>query len=205
MSMFTDEEETRISDAIGQAERTTSGEIIVIVTAQSDAYLYVPPLTGALASLLVPWVLIYFTSLGVSTIYLAQLCVFLAVTLLTLPPRVRSALALPHIKRLRAHRHAREQFIAQNLHKKKGHTGVLIFVSVAERHVEIIADAEIDRCVAPGTWQATVDELTAAIGRGQAADGVVAAIAAVGAHLAQHFPPKAESPKTFPNHLIVLH
>ena len=144
MNPFTSEEERRVSDAITQAERKTSGEIVVVVAARSDTYLYVPPLIGALVSLIVPWPLIFFTKLDVETIYLAQLAVFLALTALLLPPRMRALFVPRRVKRLHAHRRAVEQFIAQDLHTTTGHTGILIFVSVAERHAEILADAAID-------------------------------------------------------------
>ena len=44
------------------------------------------------------------------------------------------------MQRTRAHRRAVEQFLVQNLHTTEGRTGVLIFVSVAERYAEILAD-----------------------------------------------------------------
>lgn len=199
MSLFSSEEERRVSDAITHAERKTSGEIVIVVAARSDTYLYVPPLIGALVSLLVPWPLIFFTRLDVESIYLAQLALFLVLTGLLLPPAVRTAFVPQSIKRLHAHRRAVEQFIAQNLHTTTGHTGVLIFVSVAERHAEILADAAIDAKVPQGTWKSIVDALTAAIANGKPTDGLVAAIAAVGAHLARHFPPDTRDVNELPD------
>jgi len=49
-----------------------------------------------------------------------------------------------------------------------------------------------------------IDDLTAAIGEGRSADGFVAAIAAIGGHLARHFPPAARDPNELPDHLIIL-
>jgi putative membrane protein len=204
MRLFSTDEEKRISDAIARAERRTSGEIVVVVAAHSDAYLYVPPLAAALLSLLVPWILIFFTRLDVESIYLAQLAVFVILTALILPRPVRTALVPARIKRHHAHQRAIEQFLVQNLHTTSGHTGVLIFVSVAERHAEIVADTAIDARVPLGTWKGIIDELTSAIAKGQPADGLVAAIAATGAHLAQHFPPDTGNPNELPDHLIVL-
>ena len=204
MSLFSSEEERRVSDAITQAERKTSGEIVVVVAARSDTYLYVPPLIAALVSLLLPWPLIFFTRLHVESIYLAQLGLFLVLTALLLPLAVRAAFVPARIKRLHAHRRAVEQFIAQNLHTTTGHTGVLIFVSVAERHAEILADPGIDARVPQGTWKSIVDDLTAAIANGKPADGLVATIKAVGAHLARHFPPDTRDANELPDHLIVL-
>jgi putative membrane protein len=204
MRLFSAGDERRISEAIAVAERQTSGEIVVVVAAQSDGYYYVPPLVAAIVSLLVPWVLIYFTLLDMKSIYLIQLAVFFLITAALMPASIRTAFVPGGIKRLHAHRRAVEQFLAQNLHTTAGRTGVLLFVSVAEHHAQIIADKEIDAKVPPGTWKDIIDNLTAAIGSGRAADGFVVAIAAIGAALAQHFPPGDQDPNELPDHLIIL-
>lgn len=204
MRLFSAGDERRISEAITSAERATSGEIVVVVAAHSDGYFYAPPLAGAIVALLVPWVLIYFSALGLVSIYLTQLAVFAIVTALLLPMRVRTALVPSSFKRLHAHRRAIEQFLVQNLHTTAGRTGVLLFVSVGERHAEIVADKGIDAKVPPGTWKKVIDDLTAAIGEGHSADGFVAAIAAIGGQLARHFPPTARDPNELPDHLIIL-
>lgn len=204
MTLFSAEEEQRVSDAISAAERQTSGEIVVVVAARSDPYLFMPPLVAALVALLVPWPLIYFSSLAPQTIYLVQLAVFLVATMVLLPMPVRTALVPPHVRHRHAHRRAVEQFQVQNLHTTQGHTGVLIFVSVAERHAEILADTAIDAGVPAGTWDEIVADLAATIGKGQPVEGLVAAVSAVGAHLARTFPPDARNPNELPDHLIVL-
>jgi putative membrane protein len=204
MKLFSIEDERRISDAISRAEGTTSGEIVVVVAARSDAYLYVAPLVGAIVSLLVPWPLIYFTHFSVESIYLAQLAVFFVLTALLMPLPMRTALVPAHVKRIHAHQRAVEQFLVQNLHTTAGHTGVLIFISVAERHVEVLADKAIDARVPPDTWKSVVDGLTSAIADNRPADGLVAAIAAVGDQLSQHFPPDTRDQNELPDHLIVL-
>jgi putative membrane protein len=204
MSLFSTEDEQRISASIADAEQRTSGEIVVVVAAQSDGYHYVPPFVGALVALLVPWVLIFFTQLHLVPIYLAQLAVFLLVTLALTPARIRIALVPAGIKRLHAHRRAIEQFLAQNLHTTEERTGVLLFVSVAEHYAEIIADKGIDAKVPEGTWKGIIDRLTSAIGSGQATEGFVSAIGAIGSILAAHFPPESGPSNELPDHLIIL-
>jgi putative membrane protein len=68
---------------------------------------------------------------------------------------------------------------------------VLIFVSLAERYAEIVADTQIDARVPENYWQATVDALTADIGAGRLVEGLVAAVTASGEQLAAHFPRRA--------------
>ena len=204
MALFSAEEEQRISAAITAAERKTSGEIVAVVADQSDSYLYVPFMWAALAALIVPWPLIHFTWIIVQWIFLIQLIVFVVVLGPLWPRSIRTALVPKSVRVAHAHRRATEQFIAQNLHTTEGRTGVLIFVSIAERHAEILADKGIDDRVTDGTWQKIVDDLTAEISEGRAATGFVHAIEKAGRHLSEHFPPGTANPNELPDHLIVL-
>lgn len=202
--LFSAAEEERIGQAISAAERKTSGEIVAVVAAESSTYLYAPFLWAALVALLVPWPLIYFTWISVQWIYFVQLMTFLLVLMVLLVRPVRYWVVPRSVMRGRAHRRGVEQFLAQNLHTTKNRTGVLIFVSIAERYAEILADVGIDAKVPSGTWQRIVDDLTSQIGRGRAAEGFVGAVGAVGEHLARHFPPGLADPNELPDHLIVL-
>lgn len=204
MPLFTDQERARISASITESERKTCGEIVAVVTESSDTYHYVPFLWAALFALIVPWPLIHFTWMKVQWIYLIQLLVFLALILVLWPRRVRTALVPRSVRNAHARRRATEQFLVQNLHTTAGRTGVLIFVSVAERHAEILADRGIADKVPNDTWQKIVDGLTREISLGHPTDGFVQAIEQVGQQLAKHFPPGAVDPNELPNHLIVL-
>lgn len=204
MALFSDADELRISEAIAAAERKTSGEIVAVVTAASENYFYVPFMWAAIIALLVPWPLIYFTWWPMHVVYFAQLAAFLIMVLLLMPRGIRVGLVPKSIQRMHAHRRAVEQFLSQSLHTTAGRTGVLIFVSVAERYAEVLADSSINAKVGSGTWQSIVDRLTAELGEGRASDGFVHAIEAAGVLLAKHFPPGTSDPNELPDHLIVL-
>ncbi len=204
MDLFTDDDKASISEAIAAAERRTSGEIIAVVASASANYGYVPPLVAALVALVVPWPLIYFTWMPVQTIYLVQLAVFLLVALATYQRDVRLFFVPTKVKHERAHRRAMEQFVAQNLYTTEHHTGVLIFVSVAERFAEVIADQRIYARVPKVSWDEIVRGLTSEIGAGRATVGFKQAIAAVGAILAEHYPPGSRQLDELPDHLIVI-
>lgn len=204
MTFFNADERKRISGAISKAERKTSGEIVAVVAAASDSYTYVPFMYAALAALFVPWPLIHFTWMPVQWIYLIQLLVFGALVLLLWPRAIRFRLVPRSVRNAHVERRAREQFLVQNLHTTSGRTGILIFVSVAERHAVILADKNIHNRVEAGTWQGIVDQLTSDIGDGRATDGFVSAIETAGGHLARHFPPGSVDHNELPDHLIVL-
>jgi putative membrane protein len=104
----------------------------------------------------------------------------------------------------RVARMAREQFLLRGLHRTEARAGVLLFVAVAERRVELIADEGIHARVAPGTWDAIIAGFTAAVREGRIADGFVAAIDAVADSLAAHFPRQPGDVNELPDRLVEL-
>jgi putative membrane protein len=204
MRPFTPEEHAAISNAISRAEEHTSGEIVVVVARASAGYRTFALMCAALIALAVPLPFIYFSKWPVEYIYLAQMIVFAVAATLSQWGPLRIAITHGSIKRNRAHQRAIEQFLVQNLHTTLGRTGVLIYVSIAERYAEVIADDGIYRKVTPEVWDALIAALTVNIGRGAHVEGFVAAIETCGAILAEHFPPETGDRDELPNHLIVL-
>jgi uncharacterized membrane protein len=66
--------------------------------------------------------------------------------------------------------------------------GVLIYLLLAERDVEIVADRGIHIKLGPAVWEAVCREMETAFRLGKFEEGVIAGIRRVGAHLAQHYP-----------------
>lgn len=78
-------------------------------------------------------------------------------------------------------------------------SGVLIYLLLAERRIEIVADRGITNRVPAATWQAISDTMGSAFKRDDYVGGLVDAIGQVGALLTQHFPADATQPN--PNEL----
>jgi len=201
---LSEDERHAVRAAIAAAEMRTAGEIFVVVARVSDDYRLVPILWATLVALAVPLPLIAFTLLAATTIYLIQLGVFiLLAVILSLPPL--HILAVPRaVQRARAHDRAVEQFLAHGLQMTEARTGALIFVSLAERHVEIVADAGIAAKVPQATWETAVSGLVAEIRAGRLGAGLVATVGAVGAVLAEHFPPLPHNRDELANDVILL-
>ncbi|MBK8157680.1 MAG: hypothetical protein IPK59_02415 [Rhodospirillaceae bacterium] len=81
---------------------------------------------------------------------------------------------------------------------------MLFFVSLAEHHVEIIADRGIHGRVTPGEWQAIVDAFSGEVRAGAVEAGYQGAIAALGTILATHFPSDGKPRNELGNRLIQL-
>jgi putative membrane protein len=205
-AMVSDADRARIADAIRAAEAKTSGEIFCVLAARSSHYGLVPVAWAAALALLVPLPLIYLTTWPASVIYVLQLAAFVGAAILLSRPSLHYRIVPRRAKHDRAHGAAMRQFWAQGLHKTASRTGVLIFVSLAERYAEIIADAGINEKVTPEVWNSAVDALTSAVKDGRIADGFVAAVEQCGAVLAAHFPlpPGSRNPDELPDKLVEI-
>lgn len=204
MSLVNEADRQKIAEAIRVAEARTSGEVVAVIAPESATYLSVPALVAALVALLVPWPFIHFTWFTVQWIYVMQLLVFLALLALLMPRPIRYRIVPKSIQRTRAHGRAIEQFLVHELDSSVGRSGVLVYVSVAERYAEIIADQGLHGKVSAGEWQAIVDEMTSLIGREKPGDAIAGAVTKVGAIMATHFPPTGNDVRRLPDHLIVL-
>ena len=194
----------RIAAAIRAAEARTAGEIVVVLSRESDDYRFVPLLWAALAGLVIPLPLIWFTRLPALHIQLIALAAFVVLALVMSVPAIRLAVVPGSLKRRTAHKAAVEQFLARNLHVTAGRTGVLIFTSLAEHYVEIIADQGIASKVEQTVWDEAVDAIIEEAKAGRVADGVLRAIGLVGEVLAAHVPPHPADENELPNHLVEL-
>jgi putative membrane protein len=205
MAFLTDHDRQKIASAIAETERTTSGELVAVVAQAASDYRYVTLLGPALTALLLPTILLTIEpAMSAWTLYLVQAATFIVLALLAHLPAVRMALVPETMKRRRASRLAREQFFEQRLHLTQGRTGVLIFVSVAEHYVEIIADEGINALVQPSTWDQAVADFVERVRAGRIAEGFLAVVEAVGTRLREHFPRAADDRDELPNRLVEI-
>jgi uncharacterized membrane protein len=82
--------------------------------------------------------------------------------------------------------------------------GVLIYVNLAERAVDIVADRAVGRRIDAATWQAVCQTMTDGFARGQFHDSTIAAVARVNELLRQHFPAHGARTNELPDNPIML-
>jgi putative membrane protein len=198
------EDHERIASAIHSAEAKTSGQIVCVLAQTSSHTTALPVFIAAVAALVTPWLLMTFTAMTVHRILSLQVVVFLALLMLFCLPRVRIALMPRKARRAIAHRVAMEQFASRGIGRREDRSGILIFVSLAERYARIIADDEIAARVPQSEWQAAVDALVAHMRDGRIADGFITAINVCGNELAKHFPRTATSKDVQPDRIYLI-
>jgi putative membrane protein len=198
------EDQDRISSAIRSAEAKTSGEIVCVLAESSTHTTASPVFIAAVVALLLPWLLTAFTAMTVLQMLSWQVTVFLALLTLFCLPRVRVALMPRRARRRLAYRAAMEQFASRGLARNKSQSGILIFVSLAERYARIIVGTAIADRVPQSRWQSAVDALIAHTRNGRIADGFIAAVEICEGELARHFPPMAHDRNEFPDRIYLI-
>ena len=83
-------------------------------------------------------------------------------------------------------------------------SGVLIYVQLIDRRVEILADRGINAKVAQSEWDAICREMEVAFAAGQWRSGAVGAIGRAGDLLGQHFPANELNPNELPDSPLVI-
>ncbi len=81
--------------------------------------------------------------------------------------------------------------------------GVLIYVNLTERKVDIVADRNINRKIEAATWQAVCNTMTGGFAKGEYQASTIAAIEQVNALLHQHFPSIGERHNELPDHPVI--
>jgi len=197
------EDHDAIAAAIRDAEQRSSGQLVCVLAHASSNYAHVPILWASTLALLLPGPLIYWTDWSVQRIFLLQLALFLVAGMALSWMPLRLALVPHPVRRARAHRAAIEQFFLRHVSHTDNRSGVLVFVSLAERYARIIADEGIAAKVPNAEWQAAIDVLVAHMRDGRIAAGFIAAIERCSEVLALHAPPDG-APPVLPNRLYVI-
>lgn len=204
-----DDQETIIS-AVKNAESITSGEIVPMIVAQSSHYpaaIFLSTFTYALtfSSIFTIILMIYErTAIPILNFFdrhfyhqLASFFIFLVLFLILIPIFLIIVKNVPFLKKFfltkkeiaeQVQETAYTAFKIHGLDKTKKRNGLLIFISLFEKRVTLIADTGISQHVPQSEWKKITDKLAQNIKNGKLVSGICEAIEACGKILSQHFP-----------------
>ena len=109
-----------------------------------------------------------------------------------------------HALRLSTRQRARQVFSELGVWDTAENSGVLIYVQLVDRRIEIVADRGIAAKVAQAEWEAICRTMERSFKQNQFEAGALEAIQAVTAILARHFPAGAVNPNELPDKPAVL-
>ena len=119
---------------------------------------------------------------------------------------VETALPLAYLRRGHEGIRARavDLFAQLGVWDTAGNTGILIYVLLADRRMEIVADRGIHAQVGEAAWQALCRRMGDDFRRGNYEAGALAALADVTRLLERHVPPPAGNPNELPDRPVLL-
>lgn len=83
-------------------------------------------------------------------------------------------------------------------------SGVLIYVQLVDRRIEIVADRGIAAKVAQAEWDTVCRAMEESFRRGRYLEGALEGIERVSRHLARHFPARGANPNELPDQPVIL-
>jgi putative membrane protein len=212
-----------VSDAVRAAEGETSGEIVTIVTEQSDEYhdaaiqyavlvMFLALAAYASFPAFCERLIVYATGgWDVPDTRMLLFIVMIALALKYLGTRLilawmplRIWLVPKSTKRRRVRRRAMELFKVGAEARTTGRTGILIYLSMREHMAEIVADEAIHAKVPEERWGEAMAALVAEVRQGRIAEGMAAAVTKVGAILREGLPRLEGDVNELPDRLIEL-
>ena len=218
--LFDEDQRRRINEAVAAAERRTAAEIVPAIATASGRYDRAEDLVGlwvGLVAMIVVWFVFraappsgdwaagWRWTAGVWPLVAAVLIGFVAGAGLASFCPVLRRLFIPR-RELAAEvkRMARQVFFDSRLSRTTGRTGLLIFVSLYERRVVVLADEAVSDALGESDLQAIRDDVLGGLRSKQACEGLCAAIARAGELLESRLPIQADDTDELANELVVL-
>lgn len=187
-SLFSAADHERITAAVRQAEKQTSGEIVPYVVGRSDSYEEAEWRCGALlgAAALAAFSIVYsYTGIWLplsvaELVIVALLAGGLGVILPKMVPALKRLFAGDLLMERRVAQRAAEAFVSEEVFKTRDRTGILIFLSILEHKVLVLGDSGINAKVKAEEWTDVVRRIVTGIRSGKPADGLIDGITQCG-------------------------
>ena len=182
-----------IETAVHEAEKHTSGQIVPAVVASSSRHDWLGhrgALLGWLAATFVTFAHYVYRPFVIEPWELQALPIVGLILGWALSRFSLGVRLLAHEGALAAEvsQAAHASFVRNGVANTRDRTGVLIYVSLRERRVQILADTAIHEKVGASFWDAEVKRIVEGIRAGKPADGLVSAIRSIGERLSTHYP-----------------
>jgi uncharacterized membrane protein len=118
---------------------------------------------------------------------------------------VEAGLALtPLLKGVTPRARAHEVFANLRVWDTEHNSGVLIYLQLVDRDIEIVADRGISAKVGQVAWDAILRRMEEAFRAGRFEQGALDGIREISELLKQHFPPRGPNPDELPDRPVVL-
>ena len=207
---LSESDQKRIESVVAATEKKTAGEIVCMIVSSSYHYAMADVLGATALALPLALLATHFLG-GWLWIGTQNMWLFLGVfTILFLlfhwivercPPLKRLFISRREIDE-EVEEAAVNEFFRKGLYRTQDANGVLLFISIFEHKVWLLADKGIHEKVPQEDWNQLVDRITRGIRSGQGAEAICKAIQSIGGLLQAHFPIKPGDTNELTNLII---
>lgn len=199
LSRFDRASREELNRCVREIESQTDAELVVAVRARSSSYWHLDFLCGALLAyvalliqlflpLLSPWTVpAYVIAIDVALLFL------LGSYISSRSDTLRHLLTTKEQRAEAVHKSAAAAFYEAGIANTQAEMGVLIYLSLMERRLELLADRGVVKAVPPLEWNDQVFHLQQ-VGRKPTPESLLRALQSFGQVLAQHLPSTGQNP-----------
>jgi putative membrane protein len=189
MAGLSSEERARATAAADAVRAKTAARFDPLIVPVADRYALYPVAFGAFAALFAGGIVaIAVPVLSLREAFALEAAVFALVSIVLEWLPLKLLLVPRRLKQERARQLAHRAFAARILAAQDRKPGMVLFVALGERCIELVTDDALDRKIGQARWNAIVADFAAAARNGRIGEALPAAIAACGAELEKHFP-----------------
>jgi putative membrane protein len=184
-----------LGQTIGDIEKSSEAEIVVVVRGRSGTYRHADYLFGALVAL-VGLIFVLFSPFDFHAYWIPLDVVALFVAGAFVSSRgdwLRRLLTTKSFQQKAARAGAAAMFYEAGIANTSAENGVLIYLSLLERQMEVIADRGVLKCVPPLKWNQAVFDLKQ-LAKDPQPEKLIAGLRSLGQLLAEHMPATGENP-----------
>ncbi|NTV25624.1 MAG: hypothetical protein HGB01_05380 [Chlorobiaceae bacterium] len=198
-------ERLAIERKVKEAESSTSGEIVVLAVGASSHY----PAAALVGS---GTIALAFGVVGMLLLRSENLWLFLLLFAMLFMVSHELLKRIPTLKRLFVNRRemveeveeaAIRSFYRHKVHETSQRTGILIYISLFEHSVRVLADSGIDAKVGRTGWTDIVSMITKGILDGRQGEAICQAIDRCGSMLQSHFPRRSDDRNELADVMII--
>lgn len=187
-------------ECVKEIESGTDAEIVIVVRARSGSYRHADYLFGALVAF-VGLLLLLFLPVNFHTYWVPidiAILFALGVYLSAWSSSLRRMLTTAKFRNEAVRTGAAAMFYEAGIANTNAEMGVLIYLSLLERRLELIADRGVLQAVPSLAWNQRLSELQQ-VGRQPDPEKFLNALRTLGELLAQHVPATGENPNELPD------
>jgi putative membrane protein len=189
----------RIKRAVRDAEEGTAGEIVPMIVVRSYDYPGIRAVVAAIVAFSAGVIVLGSPLNALLWLPPTQIVAFAAAYWVAGRAAVLRFLLPASVRATAVSRAAHLAFLDEGLVETRDRTGILIYLSLLEHRVEVVADRGIHERVGEETWNDAVRLILDGIRSNRAEEGLIDAIQLCGEILSSQFPPRDDDTDELPD------